>query len=292
MEDNNPNLNNQDGPKTIRTYMSDMADAVRANEISVIKVALAEQNKKATEEIYRKIEGTPTKKIFWFIGGLIIIGGAIYGSYYLLQQKEKNSVVEQIVKIQPIISIDETSAIILTDNDKLQDKIKNVSGEKSLSGINGSIKNIPISKIVDGIEKNIGTYELFTKLAFTAPSSLVRSLSDSYMIGTYNKDSISKLFFIFQTKDYEYSYAGMLEWESSIARDMVNLFNIDNSESSLLLASKQWKDILINNKDVRVLMDEKNRPVLYYLFTDKSNIIITDSDIVIKEIITRLAMRK
>jgi len=50
----------------------------------------------------------------------------------------------------------------------------------------------------------------------------------------------------------------------------------------------KWKDIIINNKDARVLVDVKGRPILYYLFVDKSSILIADSDIVIKELIGRL----
>lgn len=292
MDENKSNLNNQNEPKTLRTYMSDMADAVRANEVSVIKVALAEQNKKTTEELYKKIEGSPSKKVFWFVGGLIFIGVAVYASYFLLQQKEKNSVIEVETKVESIIGSDETSAIILADNEKLLDKIKSVEKVNSSSGVNGSIKFVPVSKNVDGVEKNLSMYDLSSALSFTAPSSLIRSLGDTYMIGFYNKDSLSKFFFIFQTKDYEYSYAGMLEWESTLAGDMAPLFNNDSTQDNEWRAGGQWKDIIINNKDARVLTDTKGRPMLYYLFTDKSNIIIADSDVVIKEIIKRLTMKK
>ena len=225
MDDNKPKINTGGELKTLRTYMTDMADSVRANEVSVIKVALAEQNKKETEELYRKVEGTPTKKIFWFIGGLILIGVAIYGSYYLLQLKAKINTIEKVVKVESLISSDEISGIVLADNDQLIEKIQNVEQEKSSSSVNGSIKFIPISKMVNGVEESLSTVDIFSRLKFTAPSSLVRSLSDSYMIGTYNKDSTSKLFFIFQSKDYEYSYAGMLEWENTLENDMTDLLH-------------------------------------------------------------------
>ena len=293
MDDNKPKINTGGELKTLRTYMTDMADSVRANEVSVIKVALAEQNKKETEELYKKVEGTPTKKIFWFIGGLILIGVAIYGSYYLLQLKAKINTIEKVVKVESLISSDEISGIVLADNDQLIEKIQNVEQEKSSSSVNGSIKFIPISKMVNGVEESLSTVDIFSRLKFTAPSSLVRSLSDSYMIGTYNKDSTSKLFFIFQSKDYEYSYAGMLEWENTLENDMTDLFGLNNTDlGEVSMDGDKWKDIIINNRDARVLVDVKGRPILYYIFIDKESILIADSDIVIKELIGRLLTKK
>ena len=191
--------------------------------------------------------------------------------------------------MESLISSDEISGIVLADNDQLIEKIQNVEQEKSSSSVNGSIKFIPISKMVNGVEESLSTVDIFSRLKFTAPSSLVRSLSDSYMIGTYNKDSTSKLFFIFQSKDYEYSYAGMLEWENTLENDMTDLFGLNNTDlGEVSMDGDKWKDIIINNKDARVLVDVKGRPILYYLFVDKSSILIADSDIVIKELIGRL----
>ena len=290
MEENKPKINKEGDLKILRTYMTDMADSVRANEVSVIKVALAEQNKKATEELYRKVEGTPAKKTFWFIGGIILIVIALYGSYYLLQLKSKNSTIEQVVKVESIIPSSETKEIILNTNDSLSEKIKSLKQNEGSSSINNSITFIPVLKEINNVKEIINTKELFTKLNFAAPSSLVRSLSDSYMIGTYNKDSTSKLFLLLKSKDYEYSYAGMLDWEKTLESDLVSLFEIN--KDVLGLSENKWKDVIINNKDARVLVDTKGRPMLYYLFVDKSNILISDSDITIKEITTRLMIKK
>ena len=136
MEENNSQLNNKGDLKNIRTYMSDMADTVRQNEISVIKVALAEQNKHEREDLYRKVEGTPVKKVFWFVGGLVLIAGAIYGSYFLLKQKQIKDIPQQIVKEEAIISYDEISSINITSGDALLDKINSVKNELNTSGKN------------------------------------------------------------------------------------------------------------------------------------------------------------
>lgn len=287
MDENNQQHNNGENLKTVRTYLSDMADTVRQNEISVIKVALAEQNKHEREDIYKKIEGTPAKKTFWFIGGLLLIAVAIFGVYYILKQKAIDNTVVEVVKEESIISYDANSFIDATNTNNLVEKVNSLKKDESVVDKENSIRLISITKDANGVKEKLGVPEIFSKMNFTAPSSLIRSLSPSYMIGMYNK----KLFLIFQTKDYEYTYAGMLEWEKTMARDMFYLFELNTKESVLELSTRQWKDIIINNKDSRVLSNESDVPILYYMFNDKNNLIIADSEDTIKEIIARLIIK-
>lgn len=298
LEENKTQINNKENIKTVRTYMSDMADTVRANEISVIKVALAEQNKKAREDLYRKAESTPVNKIFWFIGGLILIAGALYGSTFLIDKKDKVSIPVQIAKEEAMISYDETSTITLSSSDKLVDKIKNVLKEKNSTSNNSSIKYIPVLKEVDGVKEKITPKEFFSNLKFTAPSPLVRSLSYNYMIGTYAKNDSSlpestnqKLFIILQSNDYEFTYAGMLDWEKTMAGDMLELFELNTTDTKIKLNERHWKDLVISNKDSRVLYNEENKPILYYIFADQNNLIIADSQDTIKEVLAKLILK-
>lgn len=289
MEENNKQPNNGGNIKTVRTYLSDMADTVRNNEISVIKVALAEQNKHEREDIYRKIEGSPTKKIFWLIGGIILVAGAIYGTYYVLKQKATQNIPDQITREKTLLSYDEIYSIDATNINELADKINIAKKELNIPNNFGSIKYFSLSKELNDIKEKIPVSEFFSAMGFGASSSLVLSLSDSYMVGTYTSN-IPYLFLIFQIKNYEYSYAGMLDWERTLASDMFYLFELDTTESKLKLSSRKWKDIIINNKDVRVLLNENGKEILYYLFADKKNILITDSEETIKEIISRLVL--
>jgi len=294
MEDETTQSNNKGDLKTVRTYLSDMADTVRTNDISVIKVALAEQNKNERENIYRQAEGTPFKKFFWVAGGIIFIGVALFGIYFVTNKNAALNVPEQIVKNDSIISYDELTSISIKDGDNLTDKI--ITNKKEVS--NNGIKSISINKDVGGAKEKLSVKELFTKLEFTAPSSLVRSLSDSYMIGYYINnlsenitDYKSSLFIILPTIDYEYTYAGMLEWEKTIAGNTLDLFELNTKNNKLQINDLAWKDIIIENKDARVLLNEENKPILYYIFTNKNNLIVTDKEATLKEIISRLIIK-
>lgn len=298
MEEETNQSNEKGSLKTVRTYLSDMADTVRTNDISVIKVALAEQNKNERENIYRQAEGTPFKKFFWIAGGIILILIAIFGIYFVTNKNAALNVPEQIAKNDSVISYDEITSVTIKNGDSLTDKI--IANKKEVSTIikNSGIKSITINKEADGANEKLTVRELFTKLEFTAPSSLVRSLSDSYMVGTYinnltgnTADYKSSIFLILPTTDYEYTYAGMLEWEKTIAGNTFDLFELNTKDNKLQINDRVWKDIIIENKDARVLLNEDNKPILYYMFTNKNNLIITDKEDTLKEIVSRLVIK-
>lgn len=292
MDENKIQKNNKGNLKNLRTYMSDMADTVRENEISVIKVALAEQNKHEREDLYRKVEGTSTKKVLWTIGGLILIAGAVYGSYFLVEQKKIKDEPEQIIKKDSIISHDEDYSLDVTNIENLVTKIKSVKNNSTSEQKVESIKMISMYKEIDGIRNDVGIKELFSTMGFTAPSSLTRSLSDYYMIGIHTTNvGDPNIFMMFQTKDYNYTYAGMLEWEKTLAGDTIDLFEFKTNDTKIKINEREWKDIIINNKDVRVLINENGNILLYYLFVDKNNLLITNSATTIKEIMSRLAIK-
>lgn len=280
--------------KTIHTYSSDMADAVRMNEVSVIKVALAEQKKHEQEALYKQAEGTKTSKVFLFLGGIIIITLAIGGIYYLQKKKEASNVTEQITKnIEAVISYDDQVFISMDNAINATDVAFNIKTEMDKGGVEGKIKVLFPTHTVSDKPELLPLENFLSLIKTTAPSSLVRSFNDQYMIGTYRPvgDTVQHLFLVFQTKDYNQSYAGMLGWEKTLLDDMFELFQIDVSGNRNNLLEKPWKDIILNNKDARVLLDARDNELLYYIFADKDNIIITDNKDTIKEVTARLLIK-
>ena len=286
MDENNTQPNNNGNLKTVRTYLSDMADTVRQNQISVIKVALAEQNRNERENVYRQVETSPIKKVLWIIGGVILIGASIFGIYFLINKKAQDAVVP-VAKEETIISYDEVAPIDNTDN--LVDKINIIKKDVSSSKV-GNIKFITLSQNINGVKEKVSVKNLFSLLNFSASPSLVRALSDSYMIGTYTTDK-PHLFIILQVQDYNYAYAGMLDWESSLANNVMPLFQLDTNENKLQLNNRKWSDLIVENKDTRALLNENGKTILYYLFNNKDNLIITDDESTVKEIISKLIIK-
>lgn len=292
MEENKPQTNNLLKIKTLKTYASDMADAVRENEASVIQIALAEQKRKAQEEMYKSQEGTTGSKIKLFIGGLILIILAVGIAYFVIKQKDlQQSQVPQIKKVEAYISYDNDVSIDLTGTDTRENFIYKIDPELTKVENSGSIKSIFLQKKSGTDFKNLKFTDFVSIANISAPGSFIRAVSEDYMLGTYQKgDGTGKAhsFLILKATDYNRAFAGMLEWEKTMLYDLFPLFHIDISGDNKYLLDKPFGDIIIDNKDARILYDKNGNDLMYYIFLNKDMLIITDSKEAIKEIGNRL----
>lgn len=295
MDENKTKLNEKD-LKVLRTYTSDMADAIRTNEMSVIKIALAEKDKREQEDIYKKAEGSNASKLFWIIGGIIFIIGAIFGSRFIIQKKKENEIVKPtMTNIETFISYDSQYILNInkiTDNEEFSELIKEES-----KASDGLIKAFFLSDNTSGASSLINTTSFLSLIKSTTPSTLIRSLSDTYLLGQYANETAVKdvdksaEFLILRTNDYNRAYVAMLEWEKTMLKDLYLIFNINISKSTNQIFERQWKDIIINNKDARVLYGDDGEGLLYYVFVNKNNFVITSSVEAMKEVISRLLIK-
>jgi RNA-binding protein YhbY len=290
MDENKKQLNEKD-IKVLRTYTSDMADAIRDNEASVIKIALAEKDKREREVVYEQAEGTTTSKTFYVIGGIILIVCALVGSYFLFQKKKINDTPQPIINnIDTFISYDSQIHIDVTNATNSKELIETI--DKDLTKNQGLIKGLFLEKKVNNLTELITSNNLFTIIDASIPGTLARSLADNFLIGKYfKKNNEPALFLIFQINNYTQAYASTLEWEKTMLKDLFVLFKIDTpmvdgKENPIF--EKQWKDVIINNRDARVLYGENGEGILYYVFVNKDKLLITNNIEAMKEVIARL----
>ena len=301
MEETNPQQNRNSGPtKTIHTYSSDMADAVRDNEMSVIKIAMAEQRKHEREDLYRKAEGTGLTKSLFVIGGIILFLGSCFAVYFVINKnKETNAPISNITntQIETIISYDNHSFVDATQVSNTSDLINLLKPEIEKAGKPDSISSIFLTTSESGTPELLKAENFISLMGLTAPAPLIRSLSGQYMVGTYIPATTSgkskpHLFLIFQVKDYNIVYAGMLEWEKTILNDLYKFFDIKLDSGNSDLLETPFSDLLINNKDARILSNKSGEIILYYIFADKNNLIITDDQDTVNKIITYFILNK
>jgi len=299
MEEKNPQINTDGSEaKTIHTYLTDMAETVRNNEISVINIAVAEQKKHEREDIYRKVEGKNSTKLFLLIGGVILLLGTFITIYFIIQKnKGVNIPITNVTssKIETIISYDDQSFVDVSQTTNSNDFVKLLKPELLKAGNPDSIKSIFLTNSMSGSPEILKLEDFTSLLGVTAPSSLIRSLSGQYMIGTYtpaikNVNSKPHLFLLFKVKDYDIVYAGMLQWEKTMLNDMFSLFSI-NTVGNISLSEMPFKDALINNKDMRVLYNDAGDNILSYVFIDKNNLIITDNQDTIEKVASLLLFK-
>lgn len=286
MNENKTQTNNKE-VKVLRTYTSDMAEVIRDNEISVIKIALAEKTKREQEETYKKAEGSTFSKILFIIGGVILIIGAIIGSYFLIQSK-KIKPISNINNVETFISYDLKNDIDVTSIVYPEDFLNLIKNEQKIES--KLIKALFLTKKNNNTIEYLDSKDFLSSIESTAPDALKRSLSGKYLLGTYSNQNAterkdkSSLFLIFETTNYPQTYSSMLEWEKTMIKDFSKLFDITEYNDS----EPRWKDVVINNKDTRVVYGESGEGLLYYVFVNKNHFIITNDTEALKELTSRI----
>ena len=290
---------NEKNPQVLRTYTSDMAEVIRNNEISVIKIALAEKERKEREQDamspYKTMGVKNNSKIFFIVGGIILIVAAVLVSYFLIQKK--NTSVLPVVttsNVETFLSYDSSSNLDVTNVTNVNELEEMIKKEKQSNP--KLINALFFSKKITDIPEMVISSEFLSLIGSTAPLALIRSLSDKYLFGEYSNEKIMSknnpaMFLVLETKDYNQAYASMLTWEKTLLKDFYVLFNIDTSNSSGSLFEKPWKDTIINNKDARVLYGDKGEEILYYIFVNNNDFIITNNINALKEVMERMLIK-
>ncbi|MCX6755851.1 MAG: hypothetical protein NTX85_00710 [Candidatus Nomurabacteria bacterium] len=275
--------------RQLHTYESDMADAVREQEGTVIKIALAEKARRENEEIVVETKKAFSMNIFYVIGGIFLVALAIWGTIFLIQKgKEASQVSQPKIQIETLVHGDSQTLLDVTAITN-----KNDMATAIINASKGEVKNNKIASIipittVNGVSQIMDTPTFLNLLGVNMPGALSRSLDNSFMIGVYNNNAKNHLFIILKTNDYNQSFAGMLSWESNILSDMFTLFQTDVSIGSQSIFETPWSDKIIENKDSRVLRDENGKELLTYMFLGKDKLVITDDQDSIREILVRL----
>lgn len=284
---------NKKETKVLRTYTSDMAEAVRENEASVIKIALAEKEKREQDEVYEKAKGTKFSKVLLTIGGIILFSLAVFGLYFLASNK-KEIPTPTVNNMESFIAYDSFAYINTTSQTTTGTLLQSIN-QKQQSAFD-VIRAFFLTKNKTGLIEILNSKEFFSLIKANPPGTLTRSLSDKYLLGKYasqdpNNQDEKILFLIFQTTDYNQTYASMLDWEKTMLNDLYELFGIKEiNENNLYLNS--WRDIVIDNKDTRVLYGDNGQVLLYYVFINKDNFIITNNLEALKEVSRRLLIKK
>lgn len=290
--DENKTQENKKNIKVLRTYTSDMADAIRENEVSVIKIALAEKEKRDRESEYKEAKGTNLSKVFLFLGGVALIIVAIFGVSYIIKMK-KVIPIPPVATVETFIAYDSKSEIDVTKVTTVNNLLDTI--KKGWQIEQKPIEAIFLTKKINNLSETFTSKDFLSLIQTTMPGALIRSLSPKYLIGKYsdsNNTSANKkysIFFIFETTDYNQAYASMLEWEGTMLQDLYVMFETTKPEDSPF--KKPWNDIIVNNKDTRVLPGVNSEGLLYYTFVNKNNFVITNDIEALKEVISRLIIK-
>lgn len=320
---------NSGDAKNIRTFQSDISDAIKSDGISMIKVALAEKKRQEKQGTYDQIlqdenkGGKFLKYIFIIFGILAVVSVAVY---ILLPKPPTAEQVAEQIKNEPLMYAEEFVNID-TDQKSPDDVERIIKRERDVDLPLGTMKGLVLQGIHGSSTSPLYSSELFSVLGTRASEDLVRSFEDKFMLGIYSY-SPHEMFAILKVADYDNAFASMLQWEPFIESDFGSIFitkkpvaNISqlkvaerSSTSSTqkvssttaqqtttsttspalnnILFKRVFVDKVIDNRDVRALIDEDGSTAMLYGFIDKKTLVIASSEKSFREVIFRLTAGK
>jgi hypothetical protein len=277
-----------DGLERLRTYEGDVADAIKAQNASVVKIAIAEQKKQNKKAI--TFDSTPAKPkrnnlVMGLSIGLIVAGVLVLaGAYVYLFLIPKSAPVATLNSDLLISSDSEKEVDIssLSDPD-IESKIQ-AAEDPNLGA--GAIEHMYFEQSVAGAKSSITAQQFFGLLGIHAPAAMIRALGSDFSFGFQNTGTGTlQPFLIVTPQSFDTVYAGMLQWEPTMYDDLQPMLN---SKSASSTPKSQFEDAVIKNNDTRVLHDTSGNTLIIYSFPDDQHLIITTNQQTLEELFTRL----
>ncbi len=147
-------------------------------------------------------------------------------------------------------------------------------------------RTVPVTEIIptviEGDEVALASSaELFAFLEARVPTSLVRVITDDYMIGAA-QGGTSEPFIMLRSYNFDVFFTSMLAWERTLADDLAPLMNnIEDTDGN-------FKDAVRGNASTRILYDENGNELLLYSFVNNNTVIITTTSDALSVLIREL----
>jgi hypothetical protein len=270
----------------VRTFSSDLADAVREHGGSVVRVAIAEDEKHRRE--FQESSIRSRKNIAFIVGGIVIVLGAIGAIAWGYERNKQASIVVPVVPEVPssLVASDDSRVLdIGGSTSAFYDAVHDVALHPTVQP--GGVENIIITKTAGGIVARPSASEFLTALRAHASDDFLRSLGKEYMLGLYVYDR-ANLFLVLRGTAHDYLLSGMLAWEPYLFEDMAPLFGIDTSGfTKAALQDVKFTDAIIGNRDARAVLDAGKRPLFYYSFIDQNTILMATDPKTLTEAVRR-----
>ena len=220
--------------RPVRTYQEDIADAIKNDNVSMIKIALAEKKRQDGGKSFNSIiEPEVRNSSTYIIAGIafvvVILIGLAFGYIYIQSQNTIRQATDTAQMQVPQIIYTEMSSNIDTDGIDSNAIFKAINQEKMGLMDTGTMKALYLTTGQGTSTQALSTEQFFQILGTRAPNSVIRSLDPNFLLGVYAYTP-REMFAIFKVKSYDAAFAGMLDWEPNIETDVGNIFiNKDDS---------------------------------------------------------------
>lgn len=280
----------------IRTFQGDLATAINKQNESIISIQRAEETRREAiktlgpKEV-ENLEGEGSKRaLVLALLTLVLAGLGAAGAFYVYvtyEQKTAPPIVStplnQFVSASTVVPIDASTL-------SRQAVIGVVTAERAKARGENEITQINFLRGSEVGSETLTSDALLTRLNVHAPQPLIRAMGPMFMIGVLGS-SPSHTLLIIEIDSFENAFPGMLEWEARIIEDLMPLF-AEGEELEKVPTSGEWRDVVIQNRDTRVLRNTDGEVALIYAFFENRLLIITDNESTFRLISERLESQK
>lgn len=289
--------NNQPRLSAARTLTDDLGEAIKERGLTASRLAQTNTADKGPDETEK---GVSWKKITVLtMSLLLILSGMTVIAWSLGLKIEINKAPIEITR-SSLIFADEHLAFDLQNKEPEQIK-------QELNNLYLSIEAAELfrEKIKDiyftyeetknsgtGFltEKKIANPTIFTqKTGLEITDDLLRFLQEDFMLGFYLGAEV-KPFYVFQSSFYKNSADALLHNENIIVSQFLSPFLEDETVRTILLTA--FRDKMIRNRDVRLVINENNETLAIYAWLDKNTFIITIDEFTLEKIFDSFLARR
>jgi len=292
---------------SLRTYEDDIARVLRNSNASVVKIREAEVKRKEQigddKEQKFIIPEKITSKTNWkiiFIGLLVVllvISGIILIKFAfdsINKEPLPADVSGGVLEADSFFLVNQKRAINITDKNRnaLIAELGVLRG--GTVGPLGSITQLFFQETLAGVESITTFGKMLDAFEVTAPNVLIRNIDPNFVYGIHVFEG-NQPFLVLKTSSYGHAFAGMLDWEKTLEKDMKGIIIPTNTASRVtasttveLLKKHIFKDKVILNRDTRLIAEDSGDIIMLYSFVNADTIVITTNEDTLKEIVGRL----
>ncbi len=271
---------------TVRTYASDVAEAMKRGQGSMVKIALAEQARR--EEGGDDVADKTTSRKFIALSIGLIALGLIIAIVAIVATKKKPVTVVTNVPPPLIITLDDSRRIDITGMTRATIKSRMSDAlTKATPRLNTIQSAVPVEQSGETYTE-VSTERFLTLIESAMPSALRRTLDSHMLFGVHAFDGNGP-FIILTTDSYATAFDAMLTYERVLFDEFYDIFGINPTDYRYLFTS-QFQDKVIRNQDTRALLATDGKPVFFYTFLgEKKNVIlIATKESTVEEVVRRL----
>lgn len=298
----------------IRTFESDASELIEQQKHSLYSIQQAEKDRTRnenastakTKQVFR--DGSGRNSVLLLISAFFFVVGLGAIMYYMLLRDQQD--VPPEAQIQSLLP--SQSEVTVQSGSRTGDVSTALAAYAKSSTVSGNnIENIVIT--IDGDRAN--TTQVLQGMSGQVPPALLRAISsDKYMIGAAHRNDLG-LFFVAELESYDNAFANILRWETLGLTDLfkgvtvkavaapatiaatsttaTSSASVATSTSSRATSTApavatttpvqastplQFRDALIQNRDVRLVRNANGEALVVYGFYNKEYLVIASDE--------------